>query len=112
MSRFHRKVDLDRERRRYAQAPKPVGRRELRKFLDGCSREELAEQVLHLFAEFEPVREYYQMRLHPHEDEATTRAKYKRVIEDEFFPSRGEPKMRFSVVRKAVQDYRKVASSV
>ena len=104
-------VDLDRERRRYAKPPKPVGRRELRAYLDGCSKEELVSQLLRLFDDHPPVRDHFQALLRPQDDETTTRAKVKRLIENEFFPARGEPKMRMSVVRKAIRDYARLAPS-
>lgn len=105
-------VDLDRERRRYAPAPKPVGKRELRSFLDGLSKEELVNQTLQLFAEFGEVREYFEMRLGPADDSQTVRQKYKRIIDDQFFPERGEPRLSLTAARKALRGYRKVARSM
>jgi Family of unknown function (DUF6155) len=111
MNRYRNVVDLDQERRRYAPKPKPLGKRELRKFLDGCTRDELVEQVLHLFAEHEQVREYYDLRVRPEAGDAITRTKYKKIIENEFQPLNGLPKLRLQVAKKAVSDYRKVAPS-
>ena len=105
-------VDLDRERRRNAPAPKPPGKRELRKFLDGLSKEELVEQAVQLFTDFAPVREYFEMRLGPADDSETVRKKYKRIIDEQFFPSRGEPRLNLAGARKALRDYRKVARSI
>lgn len=112
MNRYRNVVDLDQERRRYAPKPKPLGKRELRKFLDGCTRDELVEQVQHLFAEYPQVREYYEMRVRPEAGDVLTRTKYKRIIENEFQPLNGLPKLRLQVARKAVQDYRRVAPSI
>jgi hypothetical protein len=104
-------VDLDRERRRYAPAPKPLGKRELRTFLEVMSKEELVEQALQLFADFSEVREYFEMRLGPADDSETVRRKYKRIIDGAFYSPHGEPRLHLSAARKAIRDYRKVARS-
>lgn len=105
-------IDLDRERRRYAPAPKPLGKRELRKFLDGLSKEELVEQAVQLFTDFAAVREYFEMRLGPADDAETVRRKYKKIIDEQFYPTRGEPRLSLAAARKALRDYRKVARSI
>jgi len=89
-------------------SPKTPGRRELRRYLDGLSKDELIEQLTRLFADFAPVRELYQARLSAGDDTAT-RDKYKRIIDREF-RLYGNP--RVSAARKAVLDYQKVAGSV
>ncbi len=45
------------------------------------------------------------------EDDQATRAKFKRIIDDEFFPAHGDSKVRVPVIRKVVRDYEKVAPS-
>lgn len=102
-------VARDRERQ---SAPRPLGKRELRNFLDGLSKEELVEQAVQLFTEFVAVREYFEMRLGPADDSETVRRKYKRVIDDQFYPTRGEPRLSLVAIRKAPRDYRKVARSI
>lgn len=107
-----RSTDADREQRRSATAPKPLGKRDLRKFLDGLSKEELVEQTVQLFTDFAGVREYFEMRLGPADDAETVRRKYKRAIDEQFLPARGEPRLSISAARKALRDYRKVARSI
>lgn len=51
--------------------------------------------------------DYYQLKLNP-EDETHVIAKYKQIIENEFFPTRGYGKAQLSVARKAVSGFKKV----
>ncbi|HEX6039214.1 DUF6155 family protein [Longimicrobium sp.] len=89
---------------------KPIGRRELKKHLQGLSREQLVNHLLHLGESFKDVQAYLQNVVRPADDE-TVRARYRQVIKNEFFPARGYGRARLAVARKAVMDYRKVAAS-
>jgi hypothetical protein len=89
---------------------KPIGKRELRKHLQGLTQEQLVNHLLHLGESFKDVQAYLQNVVRPADDE-TVRARYRQIIENEFFPARGYGKARLSVARKAVTDYRKVAAS-
>jgi hypothetical protein len=89
---------------------KPLGHGELKRFLQQLSKEQLISQVLELTRSFPQVRDFYQTKVRP-ADDAAVRQKYKQIIEDEFLPARGLGKMRLSVARRAVTDYRKVAAS-
>jgi hypothetical protein len=82
----------------------------LKNHLKNCSKEELISDITELFKRFESVKDFYQLKLSPHEDIQVI-AKYKKIIEDEFFPKRGFGKARLSVARKAISDYRKVSKS-
>jgi hypothetical protein len=90
---------------------KPIGKRELRKHLQGLSQEQLVNHLLHLGESFKDVQAYLQNVVHPADDQ-TVRARYRQIIRNEFFPDRGYGKARLAVARKAVMDYRKVAASV
>jgi hypothetical protein len=90
---------------------KSIGKREIRKHLQGLSHDQLVNHLLILSDSFKDVQAYLQNVVHPADDE-TVRARYRRIIENEFFPARGLGKMRLAVARKAVMDYRKVAASV
>ena len=57
------------------------------------------------------MQAYLQNVVHPADDE-TVRARYRQIIQDEFFPARGYGNGRLAVARKAVTDYKKVAASV
>lgn len=89
---------------------KPVGKRELRKHLQGLTQEQLINHLLHLGESFKDVQAYLQNVVRPADDE-TVRARYRQTIENEFFPARGYGKARLGIARKAVTDYRKVAAS-
>jgi hypothetical protein len=56
------------------------------------------------------VKDYYQIKLYPQEDKEIA-AKYKKIIEDEFFPTRGLGKARLSVAKKAISDYKKICQT-
>jgi hypothetical protein len=90
---------------------KPIGKRELRKHLQGLTQAQLVNHLLHLGESFKDVQAYLQNVVHPADDE-TVRARYRQIIQNEFFPARGYGKARLAVARKAVTDYRKVAASV
>ena len=83
------------------------GKREVRNLLAALSQEELIDEVMRMYDDFAPVREYLAMRVSP--DDSAVREKYKRIIEKEFSSWTRGP--RLSVARRAVQDYQKVAAS-
>lgn len=74
----------------------------LKKYLNTLTKEELIKHILELDKKFKPVQEYYQ--LYVNHDVSGIVGKFKKVIETEFFPVRGLPKMRLSVARIAVHD--------
>jgi hypothetical protein len=78
----------------------------LKKFLDSLSKDELIKHILELDKKYKPVQEYYQLFLT--NDIVAVVHKYKQVIDNEFFPKRGEPKMRLSIARNAVSEAKKL----
>lgn len=76
----------------------------LKKELEKLTKEQLIEQVLDLYKKYKPVKEYYDFYLDPNEEKQLE--KYKKIITNEFYPNRGEPKMRFSVAKKAISDFK------
>jgi hypothetical protein len=90
-----------------ASSPRGPGKREVRNLLAALSKEELIGEMMRMYDDFAPVREYLAMRISP--DDSAVRDKYKRIVEKEFSSWTRGP--RLSVARKAVQDYRKVAAS-
>lgn len=85
--------------------PKPNLKKELQKL----TKEQLIEQVMDLYKKYKPVKEYYDSYLNPNEKELLE--KYKEIITNEFYPKRGEPKMRFSVAKKAIADFKALGPS-
>ena len=82
----------------------------LKKYLNNCSQEELVNQISELFKKFPIVKKYYQIKLYPESEEQVIN-KYKKVIEDEFFPSRGFGQAKLSVAKKAIAEYKKVSQT-
>jgi hypothetical protein len=82
----------------------------LKQHLKNCSKEELISDISELFKKFNSVKDYYQIKLSPQE-ETQVGAKYKKIIEDEFFPARGFGKAKLSVARKAITEYRKITET-
>jgi hypothetical protein len=84
--------------------------RDLKQFLNTRTKEELIRDIGELFSKIDSVQEYYQSKLNlgfSHE----VLDKYKAIIKNEFFPSRGFHAFSLSVARKAISDYKKVSSS-
>lgn len=78
----------------------------LKKHLKTLSQEELINHIVELDKKYKPVQEYHQVYLAA--DLTEFIEKQKKIIENEFFPKRGLPKMRFSIARKAISDARKM----
>ena len=79
----------------------------LKKHLKNRSQEELISDIAELFKRFQPVKDYYQIKLYP-EEQKQVAAKYKKIIKDEFFPARGYGRAKLSVAKKAITEYKKV----
>ncbi len=83
---------------------------DLKKYLKNCSQSELIDEIAELFKQIPAVKDFYQIKLNP-QAEIEVVEKYKKIVENEFFPARGFGKARLSVARKAVNDYKKIAVS-
>jgi hypothetical protein len=81
----------------------------LKKQLAQKTKEELIQEIATLCQTFSQVKEYYQAQ---GADIQELVKKYKDTIEKEFIEgkTRGLPKARFSVARKAVNDFKKLTS--
>src|SRR3954447_26705807 len=87
-----------------------VNLRTLKQYLAERSHAELVADIADLFGRFDVVKDYYQLQIGG--ESAEVLAKYKALIDKEFFPARGEPLARLSVARKAISDYRKLSPAV
>jgi uncharacterized protein YktA (UPF0223 family) len=85
--------------------------KDIKSHLNQKPSDALLEEILTLIKTFPQVREYYQAQLLPG-DSTEILAKYKKIIENEFFPSRGFGKLRLASIRKAISDYKKLSPSV
>lgn len=88
-----------------------MSKTELKKHLVSLSKEQIIEQVLALYGTCKPAKEYFDYYLHP--DEKGQFEKYKAIVINEFYSQSksGFGKMRFSVAKKAIADFRKLNPS-
>ncbi len=84
---------------------------ELKKELRKKTQDELVEEIGLLYKKFNNVKEFYQASFFS--DDSAVLEKYKKIVRDEFVPSGRTqfPKMRASVARKAISDYKKISCS-
>ena len=84
---------------------------QIKKGLAEKSKEELLNEVSNLYKKFPQVKEYYQAQTIAVDDILN---KYKNIIEKEFIAqnTRGLPKARFNVAKKAISDFKKLTSDV
>ena len=79
----------------------------LKKYFKDCSKEDLEKDITEIFRKYPAIKEYYQTKILPQAD-AEIIAKYKKIIENEFFPTRGYGNAKLSVAKKAIADYKKI----
>jgi len=81
-----------------------MSKRDLKKYLNELTKEQLEEQVLELYDKFKDVKVYYDFVFNPRENDLVKDAKLK--ISNEYFPIRGKkPKMRRSVAQKFIKHF-------
>jgi len=83
---------------------------DLKKYLSNESEKELRNQIVELFKISKEVKEYYLLKLIP-DSEKEIMDKYKKIIENEFFPERGMKILNYSVLKKAVGDFQKISKN-
>jgi hypothetical protein len=84
--------------------------RDLKVYLKQRTHNELVNDIVALFKQFEAVRDYYHLQF----DETAAAqivSRYKFIIKQEFFPKRGHGLARLPVARKAVTDCKKIVTS-
>jgi len=84
---------------------------DLKEYLSGLKDENLRKEVLDLFRQFPNVKEYYSVKLNK-ENGSEVLEKYKKIIENEFFPVRGHGKLRYSIMKKALTDFKRVSRDI
>jgi hypothetical protein len=80
---------------------------ELKKHLKESSKEQLIKDIVDLYKKNEFVKDYYSS-MFGNDNSPLVLAKYKGVIENEFFPENGFGKARLSVAKKAITEFKKV----
>ncbi|MEK7591751.1 MAG: DUF6155 family protein [Patescibacteria group bacterium] len=84
--------------------------RDLSKHLRRLPQKQLIKELIRAYRQYPNVREYYDQLLEPGAEERLL-PKYKRIIRDEFFPSKGDGKLRFSMATNGVRQFRKLRVS-
>lgn len=85
-----------------------MSKRDLKKYLNELTKEQLEEQILELYEKFPPVKVYYNFVFNPKEETLLQECKLK--ISHEYFPvqtrgKRKKPKMRRSVAQKYIKHF-------
>ncbi|PIF34676.1 hypothetical protein CLU81_5337 [Flavobacterium sp. 9] len=87
-----------------------MSKRDLKKYLNELSKEQLEEQIIQLYEKFSPVKVYYDFVFNPKEDKLLQECKVK--ISQEYFPikkpnskRRPKAKMRRSVAQKYIKHF-------
>jgi hypothetical protein len=83
----------------------------LKKELKNKTKEELINEVATLYKSFQQVKDYYNAK---NDDPRDVFEKYKNIIEKEFVygKTRGYPKSRISVAKKAITDFKKLSPNL
>jgi hypothetical protein len=81
---------------------------ELKKYLASKNQPELIKEIVNLCNLFPNVKEYYATNIVP-DAEHELLEKYKKSIKNEFSPDRGDGKLRYSVMNKAISDFKKIS---
>ncbi|MCV9928739.1 DUF6155 family protein [Flavobacterium sp. LS1R49] len=87
-----------------------MSKRDLKKYLNDLTKEQLEEQIIELYEKFSPVKVYYNFVFNPKEETLLQECKLK--ISHEYFPvrvkatrRRVKPKMRRSVAQKYIKHF-------
>jgi hypothetical protein len=91
---------------------KPTGWQSVRRQLDDWSRPTLIALVKDLYDASPDNRDFLQARFQAEETAGTALEKYRRKIVEQFFPARGDGKLKLSEARKAIRDYRKATGNL
>ena len=84
---------------------------QLKQHLKKLSSADLLKDIVSLFQKYADVKEYYQITLSS-SGNLELCEQYKMKIKNEFFPVRGLGKMRLSIARKAVVDFKRMSTDV
>jgi hypothetical protein len=85
-----------------------MSKRDLKKYLNELTKEQLEEQIIELYEKFSPVKVYYNFVFNPKEETLLQECKLK--ISNEYFPiksgvKRKRPKMRRSVGQQYIKHF-------
>jgi hypothetical protein len=80
---------------------------ELKKHLKNSTKEQLVSDIADLFKKNEFVKDYFHSK-YGDDNNHSILMKHKAIIENEFFPSKGEGKARLTVAKKAITEFKKI----
>lgn len=83
---------------------------ELKKILKEVSKEDLTKEIIDLFKKNDFVKDYY-ISKYGEDDGLSLLIKHKNIIENEFFPKKGDGKGRLSVAKKAITEFKKLSNN-
>jgi len=84
--------------------------RELKKHLAELTKKELINEISFLFKMNSFSKDYLSSKFSS-SIEHSILEKYKQQIRNEFYPQRGKPKLRLSIAKKAVSEFKKITKS-
>lgn len=82
---------------------------DLKKNLNELTKEELIKSIVDLYKKNEFVKDYYSSKYADSSD-LSVLIKHKSVIENEFFPARGNGRGRLAVAKKAITEFKKLSA--
>ena len=91
---------------------KPTGWRAVRGQLDDWAKPALIALVKDLYDASPETRDFLQARFQAEENDGAALQKYRRKIVEQFFPARGDGKLKLAEASKAIRDYRKATGNL
>jgi hypothetical protein len=95
-----------------AATKKPVGWSTVKQHLADWSQPALLDLVKDLYEVSPANRAFINARCQPEGDDGETLEAYRNKIVEQFFPKRGEGKLKMGEARKAIREYRKATGNV
>ena len=81
-----------------------MSKTDVKKYVMSLDKTSLVNLVMDLYTARKEAKEFLEYAIRPNDKEKFK--EYKEIITKEFFPKRGDGKMRFSVCKKAVKDFK------
>lgn len=91
---------------------KPTGWQSIRQHLNDWSKPALIALVKDLYEASPDNRDFLHARFQADENAGAALEKYRRKIVEQFYPARGDGKLKLGEARKAIRDYRKATGNL
>ncbi len=82
---------------------------ELKRYLKMKSDKELVNEIVDLFKLSSKVKEYYNLKVDPDNEELLLKD-YKQIVEEQFFPSRGNSVLEYKILKDAISNFEKLSN--